>query len=580
MSDSEVVCALVFLALIAHEIFKRVETYSIGAHAALLLGPPALASPLLVHSGHHILRSIFNTYTTYLGALAAFTILYRTSPFHPLAQHPGPLGCRISQWWMACVSWSGREHLYINELHCKYGDVVRIGPNELSIRDASAVGPIMNIAKGPQYVGRMLSDGVQLPLIGIQDPAKHSRRRRPWNRAFSAPALRGYEKTIARRAQQLLEALERCTEAQEKVVLGKWFNYFAYDFMCDMAFGGGSELLREGDANNVWRILDEGMKVGTLLAHVPWLGVYLSHVPLATGALNVLIAHCRKLTIQRIERGATRKDLFHYLNDEDISDSGSIEKPPPRASEPALRQLTDDGCLVVVAGADTTSSALSSLFYCLLTNPETYKRLQAEVDRFYPTGAREDSDVFNTKDHRDMHWLNAVIYETLRLFPPVPGGSQRQVPRESGVGVIAGKTYIPPGTAVWAHTWSIHRDPRNFTKPDAFWPERWLLGSTTLPSSTTPTSTSDSEAAESDSLQDSKFVHKEDAWMPFAHGPMNCVGKNLALLEIRMVVCALMQRFEMRLLEGWDAGEYERNFRAYLVATRPVVPVRLMLRSV
>ncbi|RPD68719.1 cytochrome P450 [Lentinus tigrinus ALCF2SS1-7] len=233
--------------------------------------------------------------------------------------------------------------------------------------------------------------------------------------------------------------------------------------------------------------------------------------------------------------------------------------------------------LVVVAGADTTSSALPSLFYCLLTNSETYKWLKAEVDRFYPAGAREDSNVFNTKDHRDMHWLNAVIYETLRLFPPVPGRSQRQVPRESGVGVIAGKTYVPPGTAVWAHTWSIHRDPRNFTKPDAFWPERWLLGSTTLPSSTTPTSTSDSEAAESDSLQDSKFVHKEDAWMPFAHGPMNCVGKNLALLEIRMVVCALMQRFEMRLLEGWDAGEYERNFRAYLVATRPVVPVRLML---
>ncbi|RDX50601.1 high nitrogen upregulated cytochrome P450 monooxygenase 2 [Lentinus brumalis] len=555
--------SLAVSALIAHDSFKRYETYAIRAHTALLLGPPTLALGFLGSTGlssQSVLHTLPLVYAAYLGALTVYTILYRISPFHPLAQYPGPLGCKVSQWWMACKSWSGYEHLYISELHHKYGDVVRIGPNELSIRDASAISPIMSIAKGPQYVGRMLSDGIHLPIIGIQDPAEHLRRRRPWNRAFTVPALRGYEETIARRARQLVDALERHNGGQ--VILGKWFNYFAYDFMCDMAFGGGSELLQERDNSNVWRVLDEGMKVGTLLAHVPWLGVYLSHIPLATGALDILISHCRMLTTQRVQRGATQKDLFHYLNDEDLANSS--EKP---RAQPPLRQLTDDGCLIVVAGADTTSSALTSLFYCLLTNPETYRRLQDEVDKFYPRG----EDTFDVRYHREMRWLNAVIYETLRLFPPVPGGSQRRVPHNSA-GVMAGDAFIPPGTSVWAHTWSIHRDPRNFSRPDAFWPDRWLLASTTLGSF--PSSASSS--AEADGVRD--FVHNEDAWIPFAQGQMNCVGKNLALLEIRMVVCALMQRFEMRLSEGWDAREYEWKFRAYLVATRPEMPVRLRVR--
>ncbi|KAI0707444.1 high nitrogen upregulated cytochrome P450 monooxygenase 2 [Cerioporus squamosus] len=556
---------LILFALLAHEIFRRYETYSIRAHAALLLGPPALASAFLTCSGPGVLRTVLLTHAAYLGALTSFTVLYRISLFHPLARYPGPLGCRVSKWWMVCKSWSGYEHIYISELHRQFGDVVRIGPNELSIRDSSAIGPIMDLAKGPQlipeYVGRMLSDGVHLPLIGIQDPAEHLRRRRPWNRAFSASTLK---------AQQLLNVLESRAEGregQEKVVLGKWFNYFAYDFMCDMAFGGGSELLREGDGNNVWKVLDEGMKwvspIGTLLGHVPWLGVYLSHFPLATGALDSLINHCRKLTAQRIHQGAMQKDLFHYLNDEDLA----TDSPGKPNTAPSLRQLTDDGCLVVVAGADTTSSALTSLFHCLLTNPETYKRLQDEVDKFYPSG----EDAFDTRFHREMPWLNAVISETLRLFPPVPGGSQRQVPPHSGTGVMAGQTYITPGTSVWAHAWSIHRDPRNFwPHPDDFWPDRWLLAS----ASPAPKPASDATAG-----FESELVHNEAAWIPFAQGQMNCVGKNLALLEIRMVVCALMQRFEMRLLEGWDASDYERNFRAYLVATRPQVPVRLLLRS-
>lgn len=75
------------------------------------------------------------------------------------------------------------------------------------------------------------------------------------------------------------------------------------------------------------------------------------------------------------------------------------------------------------------------------------------------------------------------------------------------------------------------------------------------------------------------FVHNETAFVPFSYGPMNCVGKNLALLELRMVVCALVQRFRLSLPEGWDVRAFEEGYKDYFVAARPELPVVLHLRS-
>ncbi len=70
-----------------------------------------------------------------------------------------------------------------------------------------------------------------------------------------------------------------------------------------------------------------------------------------------------------------------------------------------MRQLIDDGILAIVAGADTVSSAMNSIVFCLLAYPDAYKRLQAEVDKFYPQG----ENVFDMKYHREMPYLQAVM---------------------------------------------------------------------------------------------------------------------------------------------------------------------------
>lgn len=63
----------------------------------------------------------------YWGLTLVYIVVYRLSPFHPLAKYPGPLRCKISKGWMAYVAARGDMHRYVNGLHVQYGDAVRIG---------------------------------------------------------------------------------------------------------------------------------------------------------------------------------------------------------------------------------------------------------------------------------------------------------------------------------------------------------------------------------------------------------------------------------------------------------------------
>ncbi|KAI1786948.1 high nitrogen upregulated cytochrome P450 monooxygenase 2 [Ganoderma leucocontextum] len=562
-------------ALLAHQILRKFEMFSLPFHAFLLLAPPAIASNRASSAGigWPSASQLVFCYATYLAVLTLSVV----SPFHPLHRYPGPVWCRTSMFWHAIRTTDGKQMTYLRSLHDTYGDIVRIGPNHLSIRDASLVRQVLGVSgiqKGATYKGATLSE-TNVPFIGIQNAEEHAQRRRAWNRGLAPAALRDYDHTTSNRVHQLVDVLERQEGA---VVLGKWINYFAYDFMSDMVFGGGSEQMQEGDKGDIWAMVDKGAEIAFHLGQLPWLGIYLGHIPGAGGPLNMLLEHGRKETTKRVAKGSSTRDLFYYLNNEDL----------PREDPPPERHLLDDGVLAMVAGSDTSSSAITSIFHCLLSHPEAYAALQEEVDHFYPQG----EDVCSTANHRDMHYLTAVIHETLRLFPPAPTSSSRQVPHNAAP-VVLGSVVLPPGTHVYIPPYVLHRDARNFVFPDEFWPERWLVASGQLPlerarapapHTVAPPSSSRSRSRSADghaSCQwelDSGFVHNEEGFIPFSHGPMNCVGKGLAMQQMRSVVCALVQRFRVRLEEGWDPRRYEEGFKDYLVANRPELPVVLERR--
>ena len=110
------------------------------------------------------------------------------------------------------------------------------------------------------------------------------------------------------------------------------------------------------------------------------------------------------------------------------------------------------------------------------------------------------------------------------------------------------------------HTWGIHRDPRNFSPhPEAFWPERWLIAED-------PTSYNAEAKA--------PLVHNMNAYIPFSFGPANCVGKNLALKELKMSLCLLLQQVKFRFADDYDPSRYEEemeDYFAYHVSNLPAM---------
>lgn len=152
----------------------------------------------------------------------------------------------------------------------------------------------------------------------------------------------------------------------------------------------------------------------------------------------------------------------------------------------------------------------------------------------------------------------------LHVRPP----RSRMGPLVSEAARVAFSRFLPPGTSAWYHQLSAYHDARHFfPKTDDFWPERWLLASGRL-----------SFSSFSSNIDEATFMHNEAAFVPFSYGPMNCVGKNLAMLEMRVVVCVVLQKFWLHLRDGWDPQTYGEGLKDFFVTTRPPVPVTLVPR--
>ncbi|KAJ7352392.1 cytochrome P450 [Mycena albidolilacea] len=538
--------------LTCHLTFNRLEPRAL-LHFLVLLGlPPILLTPLVLPHTSGILSAAVLTFGVYLSSLATSILAYRVSPFHPLAKYPGPLPCKLSKLWFTVIAMDGKQHLYYLELHQRYGDVVRIGPNELSFRDVNAIVPMMGskgMPKGPWWDGRVPESREVRPLLALRDPEEHARRRRAWNRAFSTPALKDYEVLIDARISQLVDILTTKIASQKPVDLSKWLGWLTYDIMNDIMFSGGGDSMEFEDRDDTSRLLGNAQPMALLMGHLPWLGQLYLWLPGMGQGLRAFRKYAADRASERKARGSHHKDVFYHLIDE-----AGVEPTPPSSA-----QILSDGGLAIIAGAETTSTTLSHIIWFLLNNPTAYQRLQAEVDD-------PKRNTWVAASQARMPYLNAVINEALRLFPAVLSGSQR-APLVGSGGQTIGSHFVPEGTSAVVHTYSLHHDPRYFSPfPDNFIPERWLASEAKI-------------ALDPTIFSEHEVIHNTAAFIPFSVGPSNCVGRNLAYQEMRMVICTLISKFDMRFEEGFDVDSWEKDMLDYFVVQRGRLPVVLTPRS-
>lgn len=130
-------------------------------------------------------------------------------------------------------------------------------------------------------------------------------------------------------------------------------------------------------------------------------------------------------------------------------------------------------------------------------------------------------------------------------------------------------SFISEGTAVWISPYALFRDPRYFSpSPERFWPDRWLR-------TANPNYQRNEKSEGTPSID---FITTASSFIPFSLGPANCAGKNLALVEMRMVVAVLVQRFDMTLAEGYDPDKWTDELNDWLVMSTGNLPVTLTPR--
>ncbi|KAI0265036.1 high nitrogen upregulated cytochrome P450 monooxygenase 2 [Gloeopeniophorella convolvens] len=545
LSQVDVAVITLAAAFASHLCFRHFEPRNLLPIATLLgLVPALLSLPVSFHVNSPFI-AVLVAFAAYNSFLVALTLAYRLSPLHPLAKYPGPVMARASKWWAAYVHSRGLMHRYVKSLHERYGDVVRVGPNELSIRDASIIHRVLGpggLPKGPRWEGRPKPEA----LIEQRDPVLHLQQRKSWNLAFSSTALKEYETVVARRTRQLVARLQGIIlDSGQKdgaaVDVCAWMNFFTTDFMGDMAFGGGFELMRDGgDKEGLWTLLQSNIYISSSLAHIPYILPVLNAIFGDKGSIQRARNFGKERVVERLTVGAQRKDLFYHLSGEEL----------PEKERPQVGAIAQNGLLAIIAGSDTTSSTLTTMIYYLMRYPEAYQHLQKEVDAAFPSG-EEPLDVVKLSR---MEWLNGCINEALRLQPAVAGGSQRRVVKGKGATVL-GDHMIPEDTQLFIHTYSIQRDPRNFHTPDAFLPQRWF-----------------SKGAPAG-------VHNPAAFIPFSYGPTICAGKNLAILEMRMVLCWIIRCFHFSRVSDVNLEEWEEGMKDWFVAHQEPLNARISLRG-
>ena len=225
-------------------------------------------------------------------------------------------------------------------------------------------------------------------------------------------------------------------------------------------------------------------------------------------------------------------DLFikNYLADE----TSNIYVMDPAFKSAAMDQLK----LFLFAGQDTTSSTICYVFYNVSQNPSVLAHLRSEYNNTFTPDLTRAEDLLAEQPHllNRLPYTLAVIKETLRLFPTL--SSTRT--GDAGTFLVGddGLRYPTEGCIVWSVHHSIHRDNSFWSDPDAFIPERWLVPS------------------------EHPLYPVRGAWRPFELGPRQCIGQELAIMIIKIVMVLTLRDLKISsAYDEWDRMKTVKGLR-------------------
>ncbi|KAF8868617.1 cytochrome P450 [Mucidula mucida] len=504
--------------VLSHAFFNRFEPRALS-FLGLISGLYFAAAAYAYTNTHEVLYSAVASVVAinaFVCGLSSSIILYRLAPWHPLAQYPGPALGKITKWYMGFWIAKGNRHLILQELHRTYGPWVRIGPNELSVDEPAAIRPIYSqMFRSLSYQGAPQEADA---LITTVDNNEHALRLVAWSRAFSAENIKHFRTFAQSRTSQLLDILSR---KEQVVSLSHWISLWAIDVMGDMSFSGGFETLAAGKDTEGWmEVLHIGVLFVGVLGQVPWMKDILALAPSPGPILTFQQFAGKKVEETRAVSAGIRKDILSIIQNDT---EGGMQL--------SRQQANADASYIVLAGSDTVSEAMTALMRYIAGSSTIQNRLRFELTKAFD-GLLEDMDHLTLSK---LPYLDACVQEVLRLVPPVAAGPPRWN-RAADTPIL--DKVIPAGTTVASPNYAMFRDPRNFVAPNEFHPERWLEGGIGGP-------------------------HNVEAYVPFCYGPGVCIGKPVALYNMKLLTASLVRRFELSLPQDFDVDKFDASYKEH-----------------
>ncbi|KAI9367489.1 cytochrome P450 [Aspergillus egyptiacus] len=481
-----------------------------------------------------------------LGLLALSKLIWDAF-LSPLRIFDGPLPAKVTNIWRAWQAYGGHIDRKYVQLHRKYGSVVRVGPSALSISDPSLIRVIYSTRnpwkKSDSYrPNDVLLDGHRISnLFNTQDEKWHNQNILPIRSLWQMTKVLEYEPLIDETLKKFVDKLSAKFAGGQVCPADDWIGYFAWDVTANISFGRHYGFIdQEKDVDNLITDSTKGLQYFAPVSQIPWVDHLLDKNPIVrigpkhtlTGVLyafKVVSEYQAELKENKVKAGTVEHTLDKYVQ---------LKEAYPDMVDDV--QIVNWLMLSILAGGDTSSATMRAIVYFLAKNATAYRKLVAELTSASLTMPAQ------WKDIRDLPYLDAVIREGMRLNPGIAMVFERVAPQ--GGYMLPDGRYIPAGTKVGINPAVTSRDYGIFgDDADVFQPDRWLQR--------------DGESSET--YRERRKRMNDVCDFVFGGGARICMGRYLAMLEIKKLIATIYSTFDLQLVNPKHEWTYRNAWFVY-----------------
>ncbi|EPQ55074.1 cytochrome P450 [Gloeophyllum trabeum ATCC 11539] len=471
----------------------------------------------------------------YLGIVALLCLIYVVCYrvfLSPLAKIPGPVITRFTGGWLLYQELTRRRRLYVHELHKRYGPVVRIAPDEVSFATGEAAKQIYSVGgsgfEKTEFYDLFMNFGARNMFSTLTKSEHSERKRRMADRYAKKYVMQsGVLSGIEERARMFVKKVLQECAAQKCVNVYVPLHCYALDGITHHLFHPfGTHAVEDDEDLKMMQELSyhDSLKSRVIQHRYPRLHSLLSNLANPFRATK----KPDRASAYVLENCTTAKAAA-------VADHTVLSKLQARKDTVPILEMASECMDHLVAGIDTTGDGLCFLLW-QLSRPESgaiQDKLRAELLRNPATPVDE------------LPYLEAVVKEGLRCYSPIPMSLPRRVP--DGGRVLEGY-FLPAWTTVSCQAFTLHQlDTEVFPRPGEFIPERWL--------------------------EQDRREERNKLFFAFASGGRGCIGRNLALMEMKILLKEVYCTYRTTLSPDMTAS---MEISDQIIASRPKDQVCLL----